>query len=45
MHIITYTTRVCGHKREIKFASLSSAVNLIMRLREKNISFTHVFEE
>jgi hypothetical protein len=43
MHIITYKHEGVHHR--CPFVTLSSAVNLIMRLREKNITFKHVFEE
>ena len=46
MHIITYTYR-SGTTRHIKFdaSQINSAFAFIRALRNKGISFKHVFEE
>jgi hypothetical protein len=43
MHIITYKHEGVHHR--CAFVTLSTAVNFIMNLRDRNISFTHTFEE
>jgi len=46
MHIITYKAEGVGPgEYTFSFVTLSAAVTFIMKLREKNVPFTHVFEE
>jgi hypothetical protein len=46
MHVVTYKAEGVGPgEYRFSFATLSAVVNFIMKLREKNVPFTHVFEE
>jgi hypothetical protein len=43
MHIVTYKHTGVHHR--CTFFSLSSTINFIVSLRDRNITFTHIFEE
>jgi len=42
MHVVTYKDE---GEYTFSFVTLSAVITFIMKLREKNIPFTHVFEE
>ena len=42
MHVVTYKDE---REYRFSFVTLRATIDFIMKLREKNIPFTHIFEE